>query len=284
MSGRRLWSLLLFVTLYLFFQLLYLFKAGHVLYFYSNFEDPEAKARHSYFLKNFKFVIIGTWKGGTTSLKNYLDLHPGICPAPRSEPSFLSGGGKQPDEVLFRLQHYSHCTFNEGEHYFLKNAGFLKHSSPARRLRRTFPNVTIVALLRNPVERLYSHWYMEFCKGRASSNFESFIPSQLQTGIYLPAIRAWLQHFPRENFLIFKSEDMFNNPRSVVSKILRHTGLPQYALSNEQLRTYGSSPKCEARIGPRPPLANHTRHRLRRFYASHNQELADFLAWENTWT
>ena len=95
------------------------------------------------------FLVIGTQKGGTTTLHHLLSRHPGI---------FLP----EVKEVHYFSQHFHHNRQWYADHYKLAKPGqvrgditpfYMFHKAVPERIRSVLPNVRLIALLRDPVER-----------------------------------------------------------------------------------------------------------------------------------
>jgi len=108
-------------------------------------------------------IIAGVNKCGTTSAFRYLADHPEVCASSIKEIRFFvqepyESSDSSHDEYL---SYFSHC----------KNKRVLLEASPsyfswgqevANRIVRLIPNVRIIVILRNPVDRLYSYYRSAF--------------------------------------------------------------------------------------------------------------------------
>src|SRR5437660_11101224 len=110
------------------------------------------------------FLIIGTQKGGTTSLYNYLIEHPGIGPAYTKEIHFFNLNFSR-GPAWYRAQFPSRLTRYYAEYiqktpYITGEASpyYLFHPQAPMRAARYVPKVKLLAILRNPVDRAYSQY------------------------------------------------------------------------------------------------------------------------------
>lgn len=108
------------------------------------------------------FTICGTQKSGTSALDAYLRDHPQICMAGRKELHFFD------NEDLFQnnAPDYSvyHSSFSPSQrHQLLGEAtpSYMYWHGAAERMRQFNAGMKLIVLLRNPVERAFSHWNME---------------------------------------------------------------------------------------------------------------------------
>jgi hypothetical protein len=182
---------------------------------------------------------------------------------------------------------------------------YLFHPHAPKRIARTLPRVKLIVLLRNPVNRAYSHYYHEVAGGHEKiATFEEAIAreeeriakesellvknenyisynhrhfSYLARGIYVDQLKAWMDLFPKEQFLILKSEDFYTDPGAVLKQVLDFVNVPSLSLKAqkeeyEQLNT------------TRPPRMNPaTRKRLIEYFEPHNSRLYKYLGVDFGW-
>lgn len=97
---------------------------------------------------------------------------------------------------------------------------------------RTFPDLRIVFIVRNPIERLWSHAQMqERLSGRDA---EAGVLRMLDTdrprsyGDYLTTLRRWGRAFGDERIWLGFMEDVANHPRAVLNGVTDHLGAPRH--------------------------------------------------------
>jgi hypothetical protein len=246
------------------------------------------------------FLIIGAQKAGTTSLASYLAAHPCVV-SPR-----------------FKEVHYFDLNYGKGIDWYrshfplgrrrrLKSllrgrrlrAGdatpyYLLHPGVARRASDLIPAARIIILLRNPVDRAYSHYHHEVRLGMEPLSFEEAIDAETQRiageaerleaqvsyesfnyqnftylarGIYSGQISRWLRYFRPAQFLVLSSEQFFKTPALEYGKVLKFLGLPKWELSSYPAEFAGSYPPMPAAM--RGPLTE--------YYAPHNRNLRHHL-------
>jgi len=227
-----------------------------------------------------RFIIIATWKGGTTSMCNIFSKHPLICKASGEPPYFVRHSEfRKMSFSMWQKQTFRHC--RQTKYVVMKSAGMLSGRYCAPRLKSVLPNAKIVVLLRNPVDRVYSHWFMEFCKGRTTLSFERFIKRHkriLDAGLYAHSLKRWFQFFSEEQFLIIRSEDFWKQPRDTLLKVQEFANIPVHNFSDSEVtRVYGSSPRCDRLLGARPQMNPSIRRQLFKYFAPHNRRLETLL-------
>jgi hypothetical protein len=135
----------------------------------------------------FDFLVIGAQKAGTTALAEYLRQHPELSIPPGKEAPFYSHdarwhGGWQafarkafafaPEATLWgtATPHYMLGSLYEASATALSDEPRPERIVPGR-IRRHSPGVKLVAVLRDPVGRAYSHYRMEILRGSERGGF-----------------------------------------------------------------------------------------------------------------
>lgn len=183
------------------------------------------------------FVICGTQKGGTSALDAYLREHPEICMADRKEVHFFD------NEAHFSINKtdYSkyHAWFSpKKSHKLLGEASpiYMYWENTPRRLWEYNSNMKLIVLLRNPIERAYSHWNMERSRNADSLSFWEAIKNEkercsktlplqhrvysyIDRGFYLEQLKRLWTYFPKDKVLIMKSEDLKQKPDEALNRV-----------------------------------------------------------------
>ena len=113
------------------------------------------------------FVIIGAMKSGTTSLYDFLIKHPAIAPAAKKEVMYFSTWYKY---KLGKLWYRSNFPTNLSRSAFYKKTTqrllsgeasppYLFYPMVPGRMKGVLPDVKLIVILRNPVDRAYSHYH-----------------------------------------------------------------------------------------------------------------------------
>jgi hypothetical protein len=246
------------------------------------------------------FLIVGTQKGGTTSLFNYLIQHPQVLSPLRKEIKFF-------DSNFFRgfswyRAHFPLISKLRGAHALTGEASpyYMYHPSAPERIKAALPSVKIIAILRNPVDRAYSHYQHMVRVGREDLSFESAIEkeserlsgeaekiaanvaypqyrhiqySYLERGLYVEQIQKLYRLFPRENILILKSENLYTEPANIMDAAFTFLDLPfkpgKYEVFKQGTYKGGMEPKI--------------RQELVDYFRPYNQQLYDLLGLRFDW-
>lgn len=195
------------------------------------------------------FLIIGTQKGGTTSMFEYINEHPEIQMARRKEIYFYTKYyhlGMSYYRSFFPKKNVKKLTGEATPYYFF-------HPLAPARIKKTLPNVKIILLLRDPILRAYSHYNMTK-EMHPSHSFDEAInyveqkhlnggkklvikpfdyniePAEfnyISGGLYFKQLANWLKYFQLKDMLILKSEDLFENPKKELKKVYDYLGLSE---------------------------------------------------------
>jgi hypothetical protein len=254
------------------------------------------------------FIVIGAQRCGTSHFYGLLITHPCISPASRKEIHFFDYNFNK--GILWYRKHFPPYLLKDRAMkkcgYFITGEAspyYIFYPHAAKRISKLMPNIKLIILLRNPVDRAYSHYCHEVRTKEESLSFEDAIKKEeermqgeldkmiadetyysfnhqhstyLSRGIYIDQIKAWMDIFPRRQFLILKSEDFFDNQETTIKKTLKFLGLPDELLSNCD---FGSTP----RQYPYPKMEDKVRKRLIDYYKPYNQKLYELLGVNFDW-
>jgi hypothetical protein len=252
------------------------------------------------------FLIVGAQRAGTTSLYNYLAAHPAVVPALKKETLFFAnyyyrGTGWYRAHFPLSSQARDGRDLRQAQHVTGEASPYyLFHPLAPARAARTVPDAHIIAILRNPVERAYSHYHHEVEMGFETLSFEEAIEheeerlsgeearllrddryssltyqnySYLARGIYVDQLVRWVRCFCIEQVLVLSSKDLEQDPERVLAAVARFVGLPALRLGGHRRDHERRYPAMEAK----------TREHLHAYFAPHNRRLYDFLGADLAW-
>lgn len=248
------------------------------------------------------FVIIGGRKCGTSLLYHILTQHPQVEAAVKKEIHYFDLHYYWGDD--WYRAHFPPTTRN-GERKVLTGEGspyYLSHPHSARRMAQLVPQAKLIALLRDPVDRAYSHYHHEVRRyreplatfeegieaeeGRLSGEMEcmrkreNYVSanhahfSYLSRGVYVDQLKTYEEFFDRDQMLVLKSEDLFEHTQDFLKTVLDFLELPEWNLE-------GPAPRVNS--GKYPPMNPSTKERLRRYYEPHNERLYEYLGRDLGW-
>lgn len=255
------------------------------------------------------FLIIGTQKGGTTSLFSQIMMHPGICGFTGKEVHFFDDSENFRKGVLWYRSHFPTILKKHFHGRPLKQPlligeatpYYLIHPHTPSRAAKLLPRAKFIVMLRNPIDRAFSHYQHEVSKGRETLPFEQAIQSReeeltremdkmmkdenyysyfhrhysyLSRGIYWEQLERWFAHFHEKQFLVIKSEDYFEDPMKASRRITAFLGLPPHELKiikKHNIGTYTSA------------ISKEMMDFLAEYYKPHNQRLYKLLNHDLGW-
>jgi Sulfotransferase domain len=257
------------------------------------------------------FLVIGTKKGGTTSVANWLVQHPQVVPMfPRFQ--------------RHKSPHYFDINFHRGEAWYrshfpteavralhARKVGtvrvgeaspyYMFHPAAADRIAETVPNVRLIAVLREPVSRAHSNYYDRVVAGTETlPTFEAAVDAEesrlagvtdewlaspgnhsfshdhhtyLARGRYAEQLRRYFDRLGRESLLVLPLEALKRERDKTWRRIEEHVGLDHHDVVLEERNVRQGNPKIDPA----------TRERLAAYYEPYNRELADLLGEEYGW-
>ena len=185
------------------------------------------------------FIIAGTQKGGTTALTTFLRQHPNICMPTIKELHFFDCDENFLLKAVDYTQYHSQFTVNRDTLVFGESTPIYMYWQPTfERVRKYNAEMKTVILLRNPIERAYSHWNMEHSRGADDLCFSEAIRAEekrilgaaplqhrvysyIDRGYYDAQIKRIWSFFPRSQVLVLKSDDLRADPQCVLERIAR---------------------------------------------------------------
>ena len=252
------------------------------------------------------FLIIGAQKAGTTALYAYLRWHPGITGPSWKEVSFFDRyhargeawyRGNMPSRPRQWLAERRNARLPlVGE----ASPSYLFHPLAPERVANLLPRARLIAVLRNPVDRAFSHYQHEVSLGREQLSFEEALDREDERlrgevehmkqdtayfshawwnytyaarGLYAEQLERWFAVFPEAQVLVLISEEMLEQPAETYLRVLEFLGAERHQLT--------SYPRIFSRDYEQMPPA--TRARLEAFFAEPNRRLAALLGRDLPW-
>ncbi len=253
------------------------------------------------------FLIAGFPRCGTTSLFNYLIQHKCVLSPLAKEVGFFSSDYANGVEWY---KSYFPTTFIKNYNDRARNCRtitgeatpmYVFHPKAPSRIKKIIPEVKIILLLRNPIDRALSHYNSIKKRGNETLSFEDAIHKEKQRltgeyermlreenyysekwhfwgylsgGHYMELLKGWFDVFDREKILIIKSEDMYDKPSNVFKSTCSFLELPEIELTS--FEQYNISEQFGK-------ISEQTRDELREYFRPHNQNLYHFLGIDFNW-
>ena len=188
-------------------------------------------------MKKLDFIIIGAQKCASTYLQNCINEHPEIC-IPKGETPYF----EDPDFTQLGPNYLSKLfNGNINQKFGIKRPQYIGKSEVVKRIFDHNPNVKIIAVLRNPIERALSAYFhyieSDFFHAKRpevglreiiSKNTNKKYPRSqevLEFGRYNMYLSEYWKLFPKNNIKVFFVDDFINNPQKIYSEIYRFLGV-----------------------------------------------------------
>jgi hypothetical protein len=182
------------------------------------------------------FLIIGAAKSGTTTVAAHLRSHPDVFVPEAKELYFFSSGPAR--DRSHDIGWYSE-QFAAGASATARGEAtpiYLPDPSAPAAVARTLPDAKIVALLREPVSRAWSHYWHARRRGVEHRSFSAALADERRgidvvefgyeaTGRYVEHLRRWADHVPASSLHVVLLDDLERDPRSVYDGVCRFIGV-----------------------------------------------------------
>jgi hypothetical protein len=254
------------------------------------------------------FLVIGAQRSGTSSLYRYLGWHPDVLSPLRKETEYFTreyvrGEGwyrahfplDARAALRARLRSSTSVTFEATPDY-------LFHPLTPERAAHLLPDAKLVVLLRDPVERAFSHYRHMVRLGFETLSFDDALRAEperiggdllvleadplsrtpellrfsyVSRGRYAEQLRRWIEHYPRDRLHVVESEAFFRDTAREYGDILGFLGLAE-ALPR-------SFSNLSSGTRERQAMAVSTLTRLRSAFAEPNEDLFALLGRRFEW-
>ena len=197
------------------------------------------------------FLIIGSAKSATTSLQRYVSQHPDIETLEQSTHFFsycnddavFNSPGDNPDNFVRSLEEYSFRLSKLGSNRVVgeKCPSYLYHPMAAKNLVEVVPNVKLIAILRDPIDRAFSAYRylistsretagsfteaLELEQGRIQENWFGPLWHYVNAGFYGEQLSRYYELFPASQIKIFLYEDLKDSPNETLVSAFEFLGV-----------------------------------------------------------
>jgi len=247
------------------------------------------------------YFIVGTKRGGTTSLSHYIHQHPGVL-----------------RPLVEKGCRYFDVNYSRGWDWFVQNMPSARdadraerdtgvrplvgesspyyafHPDAPERIASDFPTARLIFIIRDPVLRAWSHYNYERSLGFEPLEIRDALDAEperlavsdpearahshrhhtyLARGLYAEQIEHMQRTFTPEQLLVIRSESLFEDPDVTMARVHAHLGLAPYA---GNYRTVKKANSYEA-------IPEDIRTRLSEYYTEPNKRLSALLGSDLDW-
>lgn len=171
-------------------------------------------------------IVIGAMKCGTTSLHEYLDLHIDIGMSVTKEIDYFAGNNAL-QELDWYMAHFDGSKAVRGEssqNYTKAHLPFYRDAP--RRIHSLVPNMKMIYLVRDPIDRYLSHIVENYIgETEESKKLSMSTNNYVFTSLYHYQLQAYLKYFPLEQILVVDSEDLNCERLLTMNRIFDFLGL-----------------------------------------------------------
>lgn len=213
------------------------------------------------------FFIVGVPKAGTTSLYFYLNEHPQIEMSSEKEPDFFSYKDIQKQDLYYKKSRIDtfkkyNALYSEKKNLVRGEASvsYLYYNGVPKKIFEYNTKSKIIIMIRNPVERAFSHYLMDKRLGYITESFETIINKQssdkksnlfyqqyIELGKYTEQIKRYFDVFRSENILFIDYDDFVNRTSHEIDKVYSFLNLDN-STSSHVTKIYNSYTKPNNKI------------------------------------
>jgi len=251
------------------------------------------------------FLVIGAKRCGTTSLYQHLSEHPCISRSPRDNIGFFNENyhlGINWYKSLFPTVFYKKKMESKNKQclFFDVTSTYMEEELTAKNVYEVNPNQKIIVILRNPVDRAYSHYHVNVKEKSEKRSFEDavfeemnrikseriiqnknknlrvFTPNNihyLKKGFYALQLKSWFKIFPREQILVLSTEEFQEDQNLIYKKIFDFLNIPNMKIKSIEKMEKGNY----------IPMKHDTRNLLLDYFRQCNHELFELINSEFDW-
>ena len=242
------------------------------------------------------FFVIGSGRTGTTSLYHYLDQHPSLSKSAYDELGYFD------DNYHLGLSWYRSLFPSIFTKYLIKlktnnfmtydvTPSYVRRPWNAKRIKKLFPDTKLIVILRNPVDRTYSHYHLAEQFGETRT-FEEIVKedmdnilnwnvdlkddnyfankvekSFLARGFYAEQLSIWFKLFSKNQIMIVSSEQLASDTKNTMNSIFQFLNLPKFEIPNTK----------KVNVSQYSKMNSSTRKLLINFFKPYNKSLYNFL-------
>jgi hypothetical protein len=243
------------------------------------------------------FLIVGAMKAGTTTLANLLNQSPHIF-LPGKELHYFDRDFDKPFKSYLN-------NFPSDQHQVVgeKTPTYSYDPEVPKRIHEVLPDVKLIWILRNPVDRAYSNYWHAYKKGVELETFKKAIKNDNERyKKYLEQIERYLKYFPlnQMHFLLF--ENLKSDEQKEINALTDFLGVPSFTIEElpKSNKTYLPKSIYVESIAQKifgrsvffkiihhlnkksapgyPKLSKDLREQLNEYFSPHNQRLANLVS------
>ncbi|GBF80990.1 sulfotransferase family protein [Aphanothece sacrum] len=203
-------------------------------------------------MKLVNFIVIGAVKSGTSSVYSYLKEHPQVYMSSIKEPKFFQWDGENrrfSTKLDDKIYQNAIKTFDEYKALFSEvkdetaigeaSVSYLYNKEAPGRMHRRFPDLKLIAILRHPADRAFSHYLHTKWLGHEPLSFSEALAQENQRieanwgpswhyrkqGFYYEQINRYKSLFDESQFKIYLYDDLGKDSLNVMQNMYQYLGI-----------------------------------------------------------
>lgn len=251
------------------------------------------------------FLIIGAQKCGSTSLYSLLTQHPGIVSADVKEIHYF---GNPQNRIRGEKWYRSHFFSLSKKNLLKKKLGYTPITGEAtpdmhmplmpKFVHELLPNIKLISIFRDPVDRAYSQYHHRCnISKKETASFQEAIahsPSSIASelmdneklyrssgkrsyitrGLYAEQLERWYQYYPKDQFHVCCSKEIFTDPKTEMQKLLKFLNMPEFQFDFSVKKNVGNY---------KSKMNEREKDYLTTIFRPHNQRLYELLGRDFGW-
>lgn len=187
------------------------------------------------------FFIPGAAKSGTTSLHDLLDLHPDICMSVDKEPNYWSHLEFDQFNDKSKAKYASLFPNKKAKLFGESTTAYMYIDSFIKNVKANFKDEPkFIFILRNPIDRCYSHYWWMVGLGLETSDFKNAIENDVDNvfkpydyypmhyyhfGLYAKWLNYFFENFEKENIKIITLDALISNRLKTLNECFEFLGV-----------------------------------------------------------
>jgi hypothetical protein len=249
------------------------------------------------------FLVIGVGRGGTTSLFEYLGQHNCITKSAYDEIGYFDDNfhlGLNWYRSMFPTTYHKKKIIKKYGDFltFEVTPWYIRKPWLAKRIQNTLKNIKIITVLRNPIDRTYSHYHLALRDNKITKSFDEIIDEDMDTlkksfsrnkdkdyfnnvvqnsflarSFYAEQLEQWFKIFNKKNMLIVSSENLSKNTQDTLNTIFSFLNLNHQEIPNLE----------KINVGKYSPISNSIHKKLFDYFYDYNETLFNLIEHRYNW-
>ena len=250
-------------------------------------------------------IVTGVGRGGTTSMFKYLNQHSCITKSAYDEIGFFDDNyhlGLNWYRSMFPTKFHKEKIIKKYGKFLTYDVTpwYIRRPWNVKRIHDILPKIKLIAILRNPVDRTYSHYHFarlnhnmtesfdeiieddmnnisKFCQSNKKLTdfyFENLVQnSYLARGFYAEQLEKWFEIFEKNQFLIISSEDLAKKTQSTLDVVFKFLDVKPEKINDLK----------KVNVAKYPPMSMSTRKKLLEYFQESNEKLYNLINCRFEW-